>query len=185
MDKVKKVLNALFLVLDIIIIVVLIGVFSNFLQISVFNKKYSDFFGYSLFVVKTGSMSGTIEIDDCIIVKITTDVKENDIISFVEDENVITHRLIQITDNNYITKGDANTGKDTPISKSSIIGKVVKIIPKFGIWIKVFSETQVIIPIIITVFLFGITLSIKDDKISRRRERRRRKRTNEQEEKEI
>ncbi len=185
MDKVKKVFNTLFLILDIIIVVVLIGVFSNYIQISVFNKKYSDFFGYSFFVIKTGSMSGTLEIDDCIIVKITPDVNENDIISYLEDNSVITHRLIQVTEDNYITQGDANTGKDKPISKSSVIGKVVKIIPRFGIWVKVFSEKQVIIPIVITVILFGITLSIGDNKTSRRRERRRKRRVNEEEEKKV
>ena len=33
----------------------------------------------------------------------------------------------------YVTKGDANNSKDEPISKEQIVGKVVKIIPGFGI----------------------------------------------------
>ena len=38
-------------------------------------KAYNNFFGYSFFEVETGSMAGTIEIGDWIVVKLDTDYK--------------------------------------------------------------------------------------------------------------
>ena len=40
---------------------------------------------------------------------------------------------------------------------------MVKILSSFGLWIKVFSESRVIISIIITILLFGIAISSEDN----------------------
>ena len=62
----------------------------------ILKKDYVNVFGYTYFVVATGSMSGTIEVDDIIFVKITKSVKINDIITFKnKDGDIITHRLIK------------------------------------------------------------------------------------------
>ena len=42
-----------------------------------------------------------------------------------------------------------------------VIGKVVKIIPRLGIWIKVITDIKVIISIMVTIILFGLALSSK------------------------
>jgi len=110
-------------------------------------------------------------------------VNIDEIIVFLEDKSIITHRLIKEENNEYITKGDANTSEDNPIQKSQVIGKVVKILPRFGIWMKVLTDKSVIICIIMTLVFLGFTLSVKEEKISRRG-RRRRKPTNEKKEKE-
>lgn len=90
-------------------------------------------FGYTYFVVATGSMSGTIEVDDIIFVKITKDVKNNDVITFKNtDGDIITHRLVNQKDGKYITKGDVNNVADEAITKDQIIGKVNLIVsPSF------------------------------------------------------
>ena len=115
--------------------------------------------GYTIFEVSTGSMSGTIEINDVILVKITQDVRKDDIITFFNKDEIITHRLIVENNDKLVTKGDANTARDIAINRSDVIGKVIKILPRFGIWVKVLSDTKVIGSVIITMILFGFAVS--------------------------
>ena len=163
MKLLEKIIKTIFNILIIFMVFLVIVVAHNFIQINILKKQYTNFFGFTIFEVKTGSMSGTIEINDVILVKITKDVKEKDIITFEANGEIITHRVLAEKDDELYTKGDANTGEDTPIKKDSVIGKVVKIFPKFGIWVKVLSDTKVIGSIIITILLFGIAISSKNE----------------------
>ena len=89
-------------------------------------EEYIDVFGYSYFKVVSGSMRNTIQVNDTIIVKITKDVKEEDIITFKrDDKKIITHRVKRIEKDNIITKGDANFSEDKPIKRNQVIGKVI------------------------------------------------------------
>ncbi len=161
MKKLKIVSKIFFSVITIALLLVVVMVVYNFFQISVLNKKYSNLFGYTFFEVTTGSMSNTIEINDVVIVKITKDIKKNDIITYLNDEEIITHRVVEQNDEQIITKGDANNDLDKPIQRDMVLGKVVKTIPRLGIWFKVFTDIKVILSIIITIILFGLTLSSK------------------------
>lgn len=67
----KKLLKSFFNLIIIVIVITVILVLFNFFQITICNKKYSNFFGYTFFEITTGSMKGTIEIQDVILVKIT------------------------------------------------------------------------------------------------------------------
>ena len=190
MKFLEKLLKTIFDIVTILIILLVIIIAYNFFQISILNKKYSNFFGYTFFEVTTGSMSGTIEINDVVIVKINDNIKENDIITYQLDDTIITHRLIKIEDNQLITKGDANNAEDKPIEKKSVIGKVVKTIPKLGIWIKVLSDVKVIASIIVTIILFGLAVSTdkkekqkEETSFSRFMKNRRKKRNGESKEK--
>lgn len=190
MKIIEKLLKFIFNIVTILMILLVILVAYNFFQINIFNKKYANIFGYTFLEVTTGSMSGTIEINDIVIIKIHDDVKENDIITFESENNFITHRLIKVEENQLVTKGDANNAEDKPIEKSAVLGKVVKIIPNLGIWIKVLSDVKVIISIIITIILFGLAISTdKQDKqkektsFSRFMKNRREKRNGKSEEK--
>ena len=105
----------------------------TFIMTDILKKDYVNVFGYSYFVVTTGSMSGTIEVDDIIFVKISKEVKPNEVIVFKNKEgDIITHRFIQKSGSKYLTKGDVNNTMDDPITKDQIIGKVTLIIsPSF------------------------------------------------------
>jgi len=163
METLKKIVKIIFDIVIFFSIILVILVLYNFFQVSCLNKKYPEFFGYTFFEVTTGSMKNTIDVNDIIIVKITDDVKINDIISFVYNEEIITHRIVQETQEEFITKGDANNSVDKPVKKTNVIGKVVKTIPKLGIWIKVFTDLKVVISIIITIILFGLALNTKNE----------------------
>lgn len=162
-DKMLKKISKTFeVILNFLIIImiffIILGIYGT-IQTQILKKDFSNILGYTIFQVATGSMSRTIEVGDIIIVKITSDVAEDDIIVFKQDGNIITHRLIEINDNSLITRGDANNTEDNPIQKNDVIGKVIKIIPNVAIWKKVFLEKEVYISIIVTIFLFGIAFS--------------------------
>lgn len=97
----------------------------TFITTDIMKKDYANIFGYTYFVVKTGSMSGSLEVNDIIFVKLTQDVKRHDIISYVDDKgNIITHRLVRIVGDKLIAQGDANNTEDDPITKDRVIGVV-------------------------------------------------------------
>ena len=167
--KAKKVVNKIIgIVLNILLIIVtliiLVGIY-YLVQIKVFNNDYANIFGYTFFEVATGSMADTIEIGDVVIVELTADVRKNDIIVYKEEENFITHRLIDINENGeFITKGDANNTEDKPVNETQVLGKVTYIIPKLGIWRKAILSPQVLILIASLIILLGIAFKITTKK---------------------
>jgi signal peptidase len=139
----------------------------SFIQTSIMKKEYANIFGYSIFEVKTGSMSGSIEIGDLVFVNILDENKKNslkvgDIVSFKDENYIVTHRINEINGENITTKGDANNAVDKAITKDKIIGKVVKVIPKVGIYKKVLLDKKVFILLCLTFSLFFISFSIKN-----------------------
>lgn len=148
--------NILAIILDIVIaiITILIVIAATYvIQTKVQHKQNANIFEYTAFEVVTGSMSGTIEIGDLVIVKITDSVEPDDIIVYQEEDHFVTHRVLEINGEKIVTKGDANSSKDLPISNKQVLGKVVAVIPKVGIWKKVLTTPSVLIAIIITVIL--------------------------------
>ena len=154
----KVIVNLIILVLSIIAILVIWG----FIQLNVQNKEYIDIFGYSILSTETGSMSPTIERGDIIIIKIGDEIKENDIITYKQDNVLITHRIEQIDGDTIITKGDYNNVQDEPIEKNQVIGKAVYIINHVEIWKQVFTDMHVIIPLVITIILFIVMIAYKE-----------------------
>jgi signal peptidase I len=126
-------------------------------QVRILKNEYANFFGYSLFEVQTGSMHGTIEAGDWIIVKSTKDVKMNDIITYKHGKDFITHRVVEIYKGSYVTKGDANNTKDEPIDREQVVGKHVKTLHGFGILRKTIFNPIVIVSLLICLYLFNLT----------------------------
>ena len=158
MEKQKKgvIEKTINLILNVFItifsIILLISIYNN-LQVKLFGKDYSDFFGYSLFEVQTGSMSPEINSGDWIIVKASKNIKLKDVITYRQDGEFITHRVIGTYNSTYVTKGDANNSKDDPIDQNQIVGKVVKILPNFGLLKKTIFNPTVLAAIIITILI--------------------------------
>ena len=149
-----------------VILNILIGIFSVILVISIYmgfqikilKNDYSNFFGYTFFETQTGSMRDEINPGDWIVVKITKDVEIKDVVTYKQDDDFITHRIIEAYKGTYVTKGDANNTKDEPIDESQIIGKVVKVLPNFGIIRKTIFNQEVILALIIVIFAFNLCL---------------------------
>ena len=146
----EKIIN---IILDILIvifgIILLISIYNN-VQIKVLGNDYSSFFGYSMFEVQTGSMADTINPGDWIVVKTTKNIELDDIVTYSEKGEFITHRVVETYKDTFVTKGDANNSKDDPINKEQIVGKVVKILPNFGIIKKTIFNPAVLLSLIVS-----------------------------------
>lgn len=100
------------------------------------------FFGRSVLIVATPSMSGSIEAGDTIIIKKSLSYEVGDIITYFPagDTVSVTHRVVRKEGEKYYTKGDANVSEDPdPVFASQIAGKAIGRIPKAGIiieWLK-------------------------------------------------
>lgn len=92
----------------------------------------SGLFKYKLIAVASNSMSPTYKRGDAVIYeKVSSEsIKEGEILVFVKDNKIITHRVIKKWTNNgtyyFNTKGDNNDSKDAfDIESKEILGKVV------------------------------------------------------------
>lgn len=58
--------------------------------------------------------------------------KIGDIVIYFRGGITIVHRVVEITDTGYITKGDNNLGQDPPVAKNQVGGKVIGGFPLLG-----------------------------------------------------
>ena len=154
----KKTISIILNILITVVLLLLVLVTYNYAQTKMMKKDYTNFFGYTVFSVLTGSMMPTINVGDIILVDIK-DEQDNfnvqDMIVFKQDNAIVTHRIVKVDENKIITKGDANNTTDEPITKENIIGKVIKIIPNVEIWKKVLTSPEVFISGITTIILLS------------------------------
>lgn len=143
------------ILLIIITLLILVGIY-YIIQIKILKNDFANLCGYTFFEVATGSMENTINIGDVVIVNLTKDVNENDIIVYKDDNNFITHRLIKKQADKLITRGDANNSEDKPINEDQILGKVIYIVPKMGIFRKIFISKEILRLVIAILILLGI-----------------------------
>jgi len=167
LDSRKLIEKAVNFLLNILIFIfgaiLLISIYTG-VQTKILGNDYADFFGYSIFEVQTGSMAEAIEAGDWIVVKQTKKVKLDDVITYKLDGEYITHRVMEVYNGTYITKGDANPAKDDPVDQTQIVGKVVKILPNFGFIRRTIFNPSVLITLIITLFLFNLAFTKTKEK---------------------
>lgn len=165
---IKKVVNIMLNVFIVILGIILLITIYNNIQIKVLGNDYSSFFGHSVFEVQTGSMSDAINAGDWIIVKRSDNIKLDDIVTFKHKGEFITHRVIEAYNGTYVTKGDANSAKDKPISKEQIVGKVIKVLPGFGILKKTIFNPIVLFALVIILYLVnGIFKKTTSDEVEK------------------
>ena len=113
--------------------------------------------GYSLAIVSSGSMEPTLNKNDLIIIKGSSDYMIQDIATYVTEKGtLITHRIIEISESGYTLQGDSNNTKDKEIQKQRFLGKVALVIPNVGGILSTLSSPIGIVFII--VFPTGIIL---------------------------
>lgn len=165
MEKVKKVLKWITNILTGILLVILVILIYTKCITTFSRSTYPNYFGYTILEVASGSMEPTLNIHDVVLVKIeNNDIKENDIVAYVEKDSIITHRVLFVDNDNLTLKGDANNTIDDVVKRSNIIGKVVKIYKELGIWKSILMEPKIIITLFVTLILFDIALSCQGKK---------------------
>ena len=84
------------------------------------------FWGKNPLVVISGSMEPTLKVGGILYYKKIdlNDFKEGDILVYELNEHTISHRIVDITDNGFLTKGDNNNSIDTyEVENMQVIGK--------------------------------------------------------------
>ena len=155
MKKFFEILNFIFN--SILTLIIIIGIVFIILYI----------IGIEPFVVQSGSMEPKIETGSlCFINKLVKyeDIKEYDIIAFKLPTGVgVTHRVINITNEGFTTKGDNNQTEDLiKTTRQNYIGKNIFSIPKIGYAVKLIQTTRgkiifgtIVIVLILAGFLIG------------------------------
>lgn len=108
-----------------IIYILLFSILFIILFINIFSLLNTSLFGFRIYKVGSGSMEPSLKINDLIIIRSSDDYKVQDIITYSNENEYITHRIISIKGNEVTTKGDANNISDEPITKDKIIGKLI------------------------------------------------------------
>lgn len=90
-------------------------------------------FGYSTAIIASGSMEPALSVDDLILNHTQSSYAEGDIITFRSGGSLTTHRIVDVTEDGYVTQGDANNAADLDtVSPEAVVGRVVGIIPHVG-----------------------------------------------------
>ena len=100
--KIHKTHKIISTILYIIIIPILIINFTLIIKSFITPNKIADFLGYKNFIIVSKSMEPTIMVGDAIFSKEVSEseLKINDIISFHDGEDINTHRIVGISEEN-------------------------------------------------------------------------------------
>lgn len=179
-SKLKRVFSIISTVISAIVFVLIALLLVNMIVCRSQNRPVN-FFGYSFSVVQTPSMEDTIMTGDLIVFKEVdySSLNEDDIIVFKADDNfkdgsgnslegyTIVHRIIEITQDGLVTKGDNNLNQDGGfrtaddiyglcIANSAGWGRIFSFISKYGVLIIIF---MIAVPIIVSQTIKLVKLS--------------------------
>lgn len=114
------------------------------------------FYIYKAYVITTNSMEPELKKDDVVVIKKAKadNLKQGDIITFKQNGETITHRIVQIDDIEdgklYITKGDNNNVQDEQgLRFDQIEGKLVIKIPQLGKMLASFKNGIIIVLVLL------------------------------------
>ena len=157
----------------------LIIIIYNVILVAISNINGSgnfNLFGYKAYTITSNSMSPSINIGNVVIVKTCKkeELKKEDIITFNKNGEKITHRIINIDENNkYVTKGDNNNTEDVEkVDFENVEGKVVLTIPYFGYIIKILDNKIIFLIIILIILIICYYKIEKQEKKENRREKK-------------
>lgn len=82
-------------------------------------------FGFKPLVIISGSMEPILKVGGILYYENynINDFKKNDILVYKSKNHIISHRIVDMTNKGFITKGDANKNIDSKIINNRILGK--------------------------------------------------------------
>ena len=121
-------------------------------------------FGYKPLVVLTGSMTPTYKEGSIIYYHEVdkSELKKGDVITFkIGNNDLVSHRINDIVDGLYVTKGDANNTVDSiKVNYDYVIGKDLDFsIPYLGYYVKVVNENIIFPALAIAILLFEFIIN--------------------------
>lgn len=104
---------------------ILCAILMIILLVNIFSSLGSSFLGFRVYRIGSGSMEPTLKVNSFVLIKKSDKYEIDDIVTYKKNNEYITHRIIEINNNEIIAKGDANNTADDPINKNTIVGKVI------------------------------------------------------------
>ena len=119
-------------------------------------------------IVATATISS---VGDLLIISRQDAYQVGDIVVYQSGRIAVTHRIVSISEDEVITRGDANNAEDDPIPPERIKGEVVLIIPCVGYLVNIIKTPLVTLAIIaLAVFLMECSFRIEKEKDKQRLE---------------
>ena len=115
----------------------------------------------AIYSVKTGSMEDNIHAGDYVLIWKKKEYHVNDVITFKKEDYLVTHRIVSIEDDKFITKGDANNTEDEVTNYDNIVGKVMI---SGGILNYIIKYKYYFIIIFVLIYIVSFCLDTKDEK---------------------
>lgn len=140
------------------------------------------------YVVLSGSMEPKIQTGSlCFINKNTSfdSIKENDVIAFkLSGDVLVTHRVVEKTNDGLVTKGDANEVNDASlVNKTNFVGKNIFHIPLLGYFVSAIqSTTGKVIFLSFVALLFVLAFVVEEPKNKKVKEEETKEKDKEKEE---
>lgn len=126
-------------------------------------------FGFGLTVVLSGSMEPELSVDDLLVVVAQDSYEVGDVVVFQNQRTAVVHRIIAINGEEIITRGDANSSDDDPITLANIKGRVALAIPFVG-YIVHLIKTPVGTLVLLGMAFWLLEASFKKEKAEKKNE---------------
>ena len=160
-----------------IILIALIVIFIINLILSF--EENTHILGIYMFNIVSESMEPTFYKDDLVVVKKCNieKLQKNDIITFRQDDRIISHRIIGITKEKgeirFITKGDNNDVQDQELVEiQDVYGKVLFSIKKVGKIVHYIQNARGFINIVMFIVILYVLISLRDNQKNSRKIKR-------------
>lgn len=147
----KRILDVIKKILIVILIIFILCFGSIVFQKKILKNAIPNLFGYVGGTIMTGSMEPNIKIGDYVIARINDGYDVGDVVMFKYGNNYIAHRVIEVYDDEILTKGDNNKTADVKIKKTDVVGPVVKVISGFGKFISFLVKYKYLIFLIVVL----------------------------------
>lgn len=146
--KIKNIISNLIIIL---IIILLLNIFYSKI---ILKDDLIKIFGKSFLIITSGSMEPEISSGELIVISKEKQYIKDDIITYIDKDNsFVTHRIVNIDENNFISKGDFNDVEDESNSNLNIKGKVIYHSKILGFFVFYILKPLVIIYIILFCFI--------------------------------
>lgn len=124
-------------------------------QQTVLGREAPQIFGYSQYIVTSGSMEPEFSAGDMIFVKSEGSYQLGDIVAYRDSAGaMVTHRIVGSVEQCFITKGDANNIEDNELlPPENIVGKLQLVLPDVGNAVAFLRSPFGILLIIVVGFL--------------------------------
>lgn len=148
----------------------LLIVYLGFLAVFSLIKFTESANGVRIYPIVTSSMQPEITPGSLVFSSTAMAYNKGDIISYSEETKygvptgkILTHRIIEKTENGYITKGDANSDSDPQvIGKPQIRGKVLIVLPLLGYLEILIKTIPGFLVLVVAPTVFVVVSQLKD-----------------------